>query len=329
MDEDIQSKGSVEKIPSKIQKKALIARLRNYGLLFGLIVLVIILSILSPVFLTAGNILDIALQSATNGVIALGMTFVIVTGGIDLSVGSVWALSGITIGVLCKLNIPWPIATLIGILVGALCGAISGALITKGRMQPFIATMGTMSVFRGVALIISGGYTIYNFPKYFQFFGSGKIFIIPMPVIIFLIIFLISYFLFNRCVFGRYLSAIGDNKEAARLCGINVNKNIMQAYIYGGILTAVAAILATARLDAAEPIAGSSAELNAIAAVVIGGTSLAGGEGNIFGTLIGALLIGTVRNGLTLLNVPTFHQITAIGLIIIAAVLIEGVSKTK
>ncbi|MEW6227265.1 MAG: ABC transporter permease [Bacillota bacterium] len=303
--------------------------MRQYGLIMGLLLLGVVLSILSPVFPTPANLLDIVLQSSVNGAIALGMTFVIATGGIDLSVGSIWALTGITIGLLVKSGIPWPVAVLLGLGAGVVCGAFTGLLVTRGKVPPFIATLGTMSVYRGLALIISNGYTVYGFPRGFQFIGSGKLLMIPMPVIILAAAFLLARFLFSRCAFGRYVVAIGGNKEAARLCGINVNRYVLQAYVVGALLAAVGAIIATSRLDAAEPIAGSGAELDAIAAVVMGGTSLSGGEGNIAGTLVGALVIGTVRNGLTLMNVPTFYQIATIGLIIIAAVLADRAGNAR
>jgi len=292
-------------------------------LYFGLGALVIVMSILSPAFLTIGNIFDILLQSSINGIIALGVTFVIASGGIDLSPGAVWGLTGVVCGLLLKAGLPWIVALLGCILAGAICGLFSGSLITKGKIQPFIATLATMSVFRGLALIITKGYTIYNFPKEFRYLGSGRLFgIIPIPVIILLVIFVVSVFLFERTTFGRYLVAIGNNKEAARLCGINVNKTILLAYIYVGIMCAIAGgVIAVARLNAAEPIAGSGAETDAIAAVVIGGTSLAGGVAKIRRTVIGALLLGIANNGLTLLNVPTYYKMAVVGIIIILAML--------
>jgi ribose transport system permease protein len=304
-------------------------KLKDFGLIGGLLILSIILACLSPVFLTTSNLLDVILQSAINATIALGMTYVISTGGIDLSVGSIWALAGIMIGLILKAGCPWWVAVIGGLVIGAMCGVITGSLIVFGRMQPFIATLGTMGIFRGLALIISGGYTIYGFPRNFNVIGAGKFYMIPLPVIILLVTFLIARFLFNNCTFGRHLTAIGGNKEAARLCGINVKSSLIKAYMTCGVLTALAAILATARLGAAEPIAGSGAELDAIAAVVMGGTSMTGGSGFMGGTLIGALLIGIVKNGLTLLNVPTYYQTVAIGLIIISAVLADGIGKKE
>lgn len=289
----------------------------------------IILTITSPVFLTIGNLMDVAKQASINGIIATGMTYVITTGGIDLSVGPVWALTGVIVGLVLKTGVFWPLALLAGITVGCLCGFLTGLLVTRGKLQPFIATLATMNVYRGLALIITGGYTVYGLPKNFRFLGQGLLFkFIPIPVIIFIIVFVISWFIFKKQVFGRYLTAIGNNQEAARLSGINVRKIKSMAYMYSGLLCAIGGgIVATARIGAAEPTIGTGSELNAIAAVVIGGTSMAGGESKIRGTLVGAILLSTINNGLTLLNVPTYYQISVIGLIIVVAMLMDAYSK--
>jgi ribose transport system permease protein len=309
--------------------KAITSFARRNILYCGLVVIVILLSLLSPVFLTVGNIFDIILQSSINGIIALGVTFVITTGGIDLSVGAIWGLSGVVCGLLLKAGVPWGLATVGCVLAGALCGMFSGVLITKGRIQAFIATLATMSVYRGITLIITKGYTVYNFPKDFHYLGAGRLFgVIPIPVLMLALVLLISVFLFERTTFGRYLVSIGNNKEAARLCGIDINKMITLAYVYAGVLCAIGGgLIATARLNAAEPIAGSGAETDAIAAVVIGGTSLAGGVAKIRRTVLGALLLGMTNNGLTLLNVPTYYKMAVVGLIIILAMLGDSMNK--
>lgn len=301
------------------------------AVIFVLVLIIALLSVLSPYFLTVGNLMDIAKQASINGIIAFGMTYVITTGGIDLSVGSTWALSGVCAALLMKAGLPWPVAIAGCLLVGALCGAFSGLLVTRGRLQPFIATLATMNVFRGVALIITGGYTVYGLPADFRYIGGGVISrVIPMPVILLAVVFAVSWFIFRHQVFGRYLTAIGNNREAARLTGINVGKMIVLAYMYSGLLSAIGGgIVATARLGAAEPTIGAGAELDAIAAVVLGGTSMAGGDSRIMGTLIGAILLSAINNGLTLLNVPTYYKIAVIGLIIIAAMLIDSFSKEK
>lgn len=302
---------------------------RNNSLYFILGIIIIALSILSPAFLTVGNLFDIILQSSINGIIALGVTFVISTGGIDLSVGAIWGLTGVACGLIMKAGVHWSLAILGCIILGAVCGLFSGALITKGRIQPFITTLAAMSIYRGLALIVTKGYTVYNFPKPFRYIGAGRLFgVVPIPVFVLLGVLIVSVFIFERTTFGRYLVSIGNNKEAARLCGIDVNKMITFAYVYAGILCAIGGgILATARLNAAEPIAGGSAETDAIAAVVIGGTSLAGGATKIRRTVIGALLLGMTNNGLTLLNVPTYYKMTVVGIIIILAMLGDSINK--
>ncbi len=303
---------------------------RKGSLLFVIIIGVAVgLGILSPVFLTPGNLLDVALQSSINGLISLGMTFVIVSGGIDLSVGAVWALSGAIAAILLRDGFSLTVSILVGLLFGCGCGYVSGLLVAKGGLQPFIATLGMMSVFRGLTLIVTNGYTVYGLPTTFRYIGSGALWGVPIPVFILLAMFFISLFLFTRCTFGRHLMAVGENKEAAWLCGIDVEGVTLKAYVYSGLCASIAAVVATARLGAAEPIAGSGAELDAIAAVVLGGTPLTGGEGNVIGTLLGALLMGMVRNGLTLLNVPTFYQTVIIGLVIIFAVLSESLTLKK
>ena len=240
------------------ESRSLSQFLRKNVLFEGLIVIVVALTFLSPVFFSVDNIFDIILQSSINAIIALGMTFVITTGGIDLSVGAVWAFTGVITGMLLRTGMTFIVAVPVGILSGAFCGFLSGLLITKGRIQPFIATLATMSVFRGITLIITRGYTVYTFPRNFQFLGAGRLWgVIPFPVIILAVVFILSLFLFEQTTFGRYLISIGNNREAARLCGISVDRVITWSYVYCGILSAIGGgIIATARLDAAEPIAG-------------------------------------------------------------------------
>lgn len=322
----------MEALTSVAKPKAnMVEILKSNAVIFVLILIVILLSLLSPHFLTVGNLMDVAKQAAINGIIAFGMTYVITTGGIDLSVGSIWALSGVSAALLMKTGVPWPLALVGCMAVGSLCGCLSGLLVTKGRLQPFIATLATMNVYRGLALILTGGYTVYGLPANFRYIGGGVLLsVVPMPVIILAAVFVVSWFIFRHQVIGRYLTAIGNNREAARLTGINVGRMIILAYAYSGLLSAIGGgIVATARLSAAEPTIGMGAELDAIAAVVLGGTSMAGGDSRIFGTLIGAILLSAINNGLTLLNVPTYYKIAVIGLIIIAAMLIDSFSKEK
>jgi len=300
---------------------------RQFGTLFGLLALCVILWILTPYFLTVSNLLNIAEQTAIIAIIAAGMTFVIITAGIDLSVGSVLAFSGVVMASLLQKGVPTVVAVTIGIGVGFSCGVLNGLLISIGRLPPFIATLGMMSVSRGAALLFTEGRPISGFSNSFRYLATGKPLGIPMPVLVMLAVFFAAYFLLTKTKLGRYTYAIGGNEEATILSGINVR--LYKTLIYGicGGLAGLAAILLTARLNSAQPIAGMMYELDAIAATVIGGTSLMGGEGNVFGTLIGALIIGVLRNGLTLLNISSFAQQIIIGLVIIVAVLLDMALK--
>ncbi len=300
---------------------------RQFGTLFGLLALCVVLWILTPYFLTVSNLLNIAEQTAIIAIVATGMTFVIITAGIDLSVGSVLAFSGVVMAKLLHAGVPLPLALAVGVAVGFLSGAVNGLLITLGRLPPFIATLGMMSVARGAALMFTEGRPISGFSDGFRFLATGKLLGIPMPVIVMLAVYAIAYFLLTRTKLGRYTYAIGGNEEATILSGVNVK--LYKTLIYGicGGLSGLAAILLTARLNSAQPIAGMMYELDAIAATVIGGTSLMGGEGNVFGTLIGALIIGVLRNGLNLLSISSFTQQIVIGLVIIVAVLLDMTLK--
>ncbi len=300
---------------------------RQFGTLFGLLALCVVLWILTPYFLTVSNLLNIAEQTAIIAIVATGMTFVIITAGIDLSVGSVLAFSGVVMAKLLLAGVPLPLALAVGVAVGFLSGTVNGLLITLGRLPPFIATLGMMSVARGAALLFTEGRPISGFSDTFRFLATGKLLGVPMPVIVMLTVYAIAYFLLTRTKLGRYTYAIGGNEEATILSGVNVK--LYKTLIYGicGGLSGLAAILLTARLNSAQPIAGMMYELDAIAATVIGGTSLMGGEGNVVGTLIGALIIGVLRNGLNLLSISSFTQQIVIGLVIIVAVLLDMTLK--
>lgn len=300
---------------------------RQFGTLFGLLTLVVILWILTPHFLTVSNLLNVAEQTAIIAIIASGMTFVIITAGIDLSVGSVLAFSGVVMASLLAKGVPLPIALAAGPLVGFGCGAVNGLLITAGRLPPFIATLGMMSVARGAALLFTEGRPISGFSETFRYLATGKLAGIPLPVLIMVAVFVAAHFLLSRTKLGRYAFAIGGNEEATVLSGVNVRLYKILVYGLCGGLSALAAILLTARLNSAQPIAGIMYELDAIAATVIGGTSLMGGEGNVFGTLVGALIIGVLRNGLNLLSISSFTQQIVIGVVIIVAVLLDMAMK--
>ena len=302
---------------------------RQFGTLIGLVFLVIILWILTPHFMTISNLLNVVQQTSINAIIAVGLTFVIITAGIDLSVGSILAFSGVVLASVLNAGMPVPIAMLTGLGVGLLCGIVNGLLISYGRLPPFISTLGLMSVARGAALLYTHGRPISGFTNSFRYLATGEILHIPIPVIIMVIVYLIAHFVLTRTIFGRYTYAIGGNEEAATLSGVNVKFYKTMVYGLCGLLSGLAAIILTARLNSAQPIAGIMYELDAIAATVIGGTSLMGGEGRVIGTLIGALIMGVIRNGLNLLGVSSFIQQIVIGSVIIIAVLIDMTLKRQ
>ena len=304
------------------QHKALLQRL---GPLIALIILCAGLAFLSPDFLTTGNVLDVMRQVSINAVISFGMTLTILLGGIDLSVGSILAVSSVLIAIALKGGYAAGVATPLGVLAGAAMGAVNGLLITKGRVAPFIATLGMMTLLRGAALVLSQGSPISGFPSdFFARLGGGYLAdFIPLPVVWMLLLFALFWFLLSKTVFGRHVYATGGNAEAAGLSGVNTNRVQIIAYTLSGAMAAVAGIILTSRLDSAQPTAGAGYELDAITAVVLGGTSLSGGRGWIFGTLVGAVLIGVLNNGLNLLGVSAFYQQVIKGAVILLAVLLN------
>jgi ribose transport system permease protein len=299
--------------------------LQKLGPLIGLIVITVILSIVSSDFFTIDNIFNVLRQVSINALIGFGMTFVILTGGIDLSVGSILALSSaITAGMLANGMDPI-LAMLIGLGSGAVMGAINGLFITKGKVAPFIATLATMTIFRGLTLVYTDGRPITGLSNssFFEIVGRGYLGWIPVPVVWMLVCYLILYFILKKTTFGRRVYAIGGNEEASILSGIRVNSVKIWIYSLTGALSALAGIILASRLNSAQPTAGTSYELDAIAAVVLGGTSLSGGRGWIFGTLVGALIIGVLNNGLNLMNVSSFYQQVVKGGVILLAVLLD------
>jgi ribose transport system permease protein len=300
----------------------------RFGIVIALFVLCVVLTFLSPYFLTVPNLLNVLLQASINLVVAVGMTFVITSAGIDLSVGSIVALAGVIMALLMKNHIGGlPVAVLGALVVGLAVGSSNGLLITRLRLPPFIVTLGTMSIVRGLALIVSDGKPVYGLPQAELHWISGYVGPVPIPVIIAIVVAIIAHFVLRNTIIGEYTVAIGGNEEAARLSGINVRNYKVLIYAISGLMCGVAAIILTSRLSAAEPIAGVNYELDAIAATVMGGTSLMGGQGTIFGTVIGALLMSVLRNGLNLQNVPSFYQQVAIGVVIILAVSLDVLRK--
>lgn len=297
---------------------------RQLGTLIGLVGLCVLLTILTPHFLTVSNLLNVTEQTAINAIIAVGMTFVILSGGIDLSVGSIVALAGVVLASSLQVGQPLPFALLLGILTGGLCGLVNGLLVTRGHLPPFIATLGMMSVARGVALLYTDGRPISGFDAAFRALATARPLMVPAPVVVMVAVYLVGHLALTRTTFGRYVYAIGGNEEATRLSGVRVGAFKTSVYVVSGVTSAIAAITLTARLNSAQPIAGMMYELDAIAATVIGGTSLMGGAGTLVGTLIGALIMGVLRNGLNLLGISSFLQQVVIGTVIIVAVLIDS-----
>jgi ribose transport system permease protein len=302
---------------------------RRLGTLAGLFGLCLLLWILTPHFLTVSNLLNVLEQTSINAVIAVGMTFVILSAGIDLSVGSLLALSGVVMATLLQQGWSTPLAVVAGLAVGVGFGALNGVAISWGRLPPFIATLGMMSIARGCALLFTEGRPVSGFDQTFRSLATARLLGIPAPVVIAGGVYLVARFVLVSTRFGRYVYAMGGNEEATRLSGVNVRLHKMLVYGVSGLTSGIAAILLTARLNSAQPIAGIMYELDAIAAVVIGGTSLAGGEGGVGGTLIGALIMGVLRNGLNLLGVSSFLQQVVIGLVIVFAVLLDTVLKAR
>ncbi|MCG8479819.1 MAG: ribose ABC transporter permease [Spirochaetales bacterium] len=304
--------------------KRIIQQLRPF---LGLVFLSLVASILSPRFLTGPNILNVLRQTSINAVIAAGMTFVILTGGIDLSVGSVMAFSG-AMGAAAAVGGRGALPVLlISLAVGVISGAAMGVVITKGRVQPFIATLAGMTLLRGATLVFTDGRPItINFAEAapsFLWLGNGRLLGVPVPIYIMAAVFGLGYYVLRHTPFGRYVYAIGGNEEAARLSGLLVERVKIGVYAVSGALAALAGVIITSRLTSAQPTAGSGYELDAIAAVVLGGTSLAGGVGSIGGTILGALVIGVLNNSLNLLNVSSYYQMIAKGAVILIAVLLD------
>jgi ribose/xylose/arabinose/galactoside ABC-type transport system permease subunit len=303
---------------------------------FGtLILLIAILSALEPdSFLTAENFFNVLSRSSVNGIIAMGMTAVIISGGIDLSVGSMMAVSGMVAGLIMTKNgaivptagLMW-IGTLAGLATGLVCGLLNGALITGLNLPPFIVTLGTMSAFRGISYVMNDG-MMFDVPTY-TFLGQSTMANIPVNVMIFVAIAMLGFFILRYTPLGRYTYAIGSNRQAAYHAGVNVNRNLLVIYTLTGLFVGLAAMIATSRTVSAQPTAGLSLELDIIAAVVIGGASLTGGRGTVTGTIIGTLLISFLRNGLTLLGISTNIQLVVIGAIIIGAVALDQMARAK
>ena len=302
--------------------------IEKYGILIVLILLCVFFSFMTNTFLTSRNLLNILRQISILGTVAVGMTFVLLSGGLDLSVGSLLALAGTTTSTLIVsggIN-PW-LAMLAGILATMTLGLTTGTIIQKFSLPPMIATLGMMTIVRGLAYIITGGLPVYGLPREYVWIGQGYVWVIPVPVIFMLTAFGVGAFVLDKTYLGRYFYAMGGNQEAARLAGINIGKMKILTYVISGFLCGVAGVILMFRINSGQPSAGMGTELDVITATVLGGVSLAGGEGKITGVLIGCLIIGVLSNGLIIMNVGEFYQMVVKGCVLILAVILDKMGQ--
>ncbi|MCM3698829.1 ABC transporter permease [Paenibacillus macerans] len=314
------------------KNSALTAMLKgNIGIIFVLLILCVVLSIVSPVFLTTENLITVLRQVSNNVFLALGMTLVMILGGIDLSVGAIVAVSGtLTVGFMVNNGIPMPVAILLGVVIGTLLGFFNGVIITQFKLPAFIVTLATMNIAQGIAYIYSGGRSARITNDAYTQLGTGKLFgFLPLPVLYMVILIIIFIVLLNKTKFGTNIFAIGGNREAARLSGVRIKKVEIAVYTLAGLLSALAGIVLSARMYSGQPSVGQGYEMDAIAACVLGGVSMAGGRGRISGTIFGVMIIGVVSNGLNLMGVSSFWQLLVKGLIILIAVLIDAQKGKK
>ncbi|CAM3691739.1 ABC transporter permease [Alicyclobacillus pomorum] len=304
--------------------------IRRYhlGPLIGFLLLFIILSVVSPQFMTFGNLRNVALQTSVNMLLAVGMTFVILTSGIDLSVGSTLAMTSSVAAGLMVTHVPIWIAVVVALAIGLLAGLFNGIFVAYAGLAPFIVTLGTMTLFRGITEIYTHGTPIFNLPDSFAWLGTAQLAGIPVPVILTVIVLIVAWVILAKSVPGRRIYAVGGNEQVAYLAGVRVKKYLLLVYMVSGFLAAVAGLVLTSRLGSAEPTAGTGYELDAITAVVLGGTSLFGGEGTLVGTIIGAAILGVIDNGLNILNVNSFWQDAVRGAIILVAILLDRKKTT-
>ena len=302
---------------------------QSLSTILALIIIMALLTVLSDHFLTVSNLMNVLCTYSNIIIISIGLTFVLITGGTDLSLGSIEAMCGAMVAVLMvNSGIPMIPAIIISIICGAVCGAINGAIISYLKFAPFITTLAMQSIARGIGLLITNGYSVTGFTENFAYVGKFKVFgWLPMPVIITLVCLVIAYVILNQTRFGANVYAIGSNEQAARLSGINVGRSKVMGYAIAGITGAIAGIIQTSRLNSGQATIGEQDVMNAIAGVVIGGTSFSGGVGKIQGTLVGALIISFIRNGLNILGVSAYWQQVAIGVIIVIALLVDALGK--
>jgi ribose transport system permease protein len=295
-----------------------------------LVLLAAAMSFLSPYFLSVSNFLNILLATAVIGVLAVGATFVICAAGIDLSLGSVLGFSGV-VGALSvnAVGLPWLFAIPACLLAGALCGAINGLLVTRAKIPAFIVTLGMLGLARGAALVLTNGVPVYGLPDGLLFLGQGRPFGIPTPIFLFIGVALVAHYVLAYTRFGRYTLVIGDNEAAARATGIHVEAHRLKLYTLSGMMAGIAGLIFMTRVNSGDPTAGLNYELTAITAAIIGGTNLFGGRGSVLGTVIGALIMGVLQNGLNLLAVQSYYQQMAIGAVLILAVWLDRINAAR
>lgn len=302
---------------------------KNFSLLVVLVLLSTCFSLASPQFLTIGNILNTILQSSVMAIVAIGVTFIVIIGGIDLSSGAAVALVGVLSAGMITQGMPVFVVMIMAVLIGGAIGFFNGVSVAKLSLSPFITTLAVMSMARGLAMAYTNGKTIYNLSDSFSFIGNGSVLGLPIPVILTGVLFVIAHIVLSRTVFGHQIYAIGGNREAAYLAGIDVRKIEIFVYSLAGCLYGVAAMILTGRLGVALPTVGNGLEMNALAAIVIGGASLYGGKGNMVGTLFGVIIIGVLNNGLNLLNVSPYWTLFIQGFVIFIALLVDVINKNK
>jgi ribose/xylose/arabinose/galactoside ABC-type transport system permease subunit len=304
---------------------------KEYGIVVAFVVEVLVFSAVSDHFFTVSNLTNVTLQTSVLAIIAVGMTFVILTAGIDLSVGSLVAASGVVCALLLKLPVPAAPAILLGVaggvMIGLLSGVLSGLFIARFAITPFIATLAMMTIWRGAAYLMVGGRPVWGLPEQFDFLGSGRLLGVPVPTVIMIVVFVVAWFVLAHTPFGRHVYAVGGNAEAARLAGIRTTRVTVLVYVISGGLAALSGVLLASRMSSGQPNSGLMFELEVIAAVVVGGTSLFGGRGGIVGTFFGAMLIGVLRNGLNLVGVESYVQQVVLGFVILLAVMLDQFRK--
>jgi ribose transport system permease protein len=311
--------------PQLISRPAGLDRLRNApGAFYLLTAMVVALTIFTPEFFTAANLTNVLLQVAVLTIVALGMTLVILTEGIDLSLGPVLGLCGVAASLLVVSGSPLPVAILVALAIGAAFGVLNGSLVAIAGMPPFIVTLGAFGIAQSIAVVLTQGNSVTRLPDYYRWFNDGAFIGIPVPILATVLLFAVTWLLLYRTKFGRYVFAIGGNKQALKLAGTRVALYHVMVYVYAGVLAAIASFIMTARMNAAHPTIGVGIEFDAIAAVILGGTSFEKGRGGIGGTVVGALAVGVLRNGLNLLGVGAEWQVAIVGVVIIGAVALDS-----